>query len=193
MAKIKFLIVFTLLISVCCPAFASSVWVEGFTEEETAVISPALTTYAGDDTAEPVAYSLTSTVYDDGFISSTYLDMAKGLISRVPFGKDYVFARTGQYQYIFAIGDFESGFSDSQADIYQLDLANNWNDSYYSYMNYVDSFTLSTNGGMVYSNLAPYPDLKGSDFSYEILFGISFAFCLLGIWSIIRHIPTFIR
>lgn len=194
MEKIKIIVLTLCFLLIAFPAFGASVWVEPVeVEQPVMILTPEVATLSGEESSGgAVAYALTSTVYDDGMISNTYLEWARGLLPYVPFGKDYVFARTGQYQYIFAVGDFSEGFSDSQAEIYQLDLSSGYNDTY-SYMNYVDSFRLSVNGGLVYSNVAPYPTLKGGDFSYEILFGISFAFALFGIWSIIRHVPIFGR
>ena len=104
--------------------------------------------------------------YNDGFPSSQYLDFAERLLPRVKPGQSYVFARTGQYQYIMAIGEFDSSFSGS-ADVYVLNLAN-YNTKYSFYMVSDDSFKLNVAGGMVYSNYAPYPNL-GYDWSIYVL------------------------
>lgn len=192
MEKVRFIIVLAVLMCFgCSAAYAASVWTETVPIDQTATISPSYAPLEGETVAVP--YDLTVTVYDDGFISNTYLDFARGLLHYVPLGKDYVFARTGQYQYVFAIGDFSSGFSDSQTEIFQLDLANNWNDNSYTYMNYVDDFYLSVGSGLVYSNIAPYPELRGGDYSYEIFFAIAFTIAMFGVWTVIRHVPFFGR
>lgn len=142
-------------------------------------------------TSSDITVYSSSVVYDEGTISSTYLDIAKGFLKYVPFGEDYVFARTGQYEYIFAVGDFENGFNGT-AEIWRLTVGG-YNSSY-SFYNYIDSsFSLSVGDGLVYSSVSPYPSLEGVDYSYALLFVSAFALCLFGVWTIIRHVPSFLR
>ena len=163
-----------------------------------AVDEDTVTVYADQANADGETVTASSTditfysseaVYDDGMISSTYLDMARGLVKYVPFGQDYVFARIGQYEYIFAVGDFAEGFSGS-AEVWSLITANYNNN--YSFSHYTDgSFSLSVGNGLVYSSVAPYPSLEGVDYSYALFFVSAFALCLFAVWSIIRNIPRF--
>lgn len=132
-----------------------------------------------------------SVVYDEGTISTTYLELARGLVKYVPFGQDYVFARTGQYEYLFAVGDFEEGFSGS-AEIWKITTGNY--SSNYSFNHYTDSsFSLSVGNGLIYSSVSPYPSLEGVNFSYALVFVSAFALCMFGVWSIIRFVPSFLR
>lgn len=206
MAKVKrFLfgfgiVIYSFILMLPSMAYAESVYTES-TIDVIAVDEETVTLYA--DETEPVdgesvqassqdiAVYSSSVVYDEGTISSTYVDIARGLVKYVPFSKDYVFARTGQYEYIFAIGDFESGFSGS-AEVWKI-TTGTYN-SNYSFSHYTDSsFFLSTGSGLVYSSVSPYPSLEGVNFSYALLFVSAFALCMFGIWSIIRFVPNFTR
>jgi hypothetical protein len=140
-------------------------------------------------TDSAISFSQNSTraiypVYDDGFISSTYLDWAKGMLERVPVNADYVFARTGQYEYIFACGQLSDTFNSegNLIEVYSLNIGRSG--SAYTYTHFTDSsFSLQVGGGLVYSSIAPYPTLTGSDFSYQFNFLIPFVLCVgFGIW-----------
>ncbi len=203
MAKVKrFLfglgiVIYSLILMLPSMAFAEEVYTES-TIEVIAVDEETVTLYAdqADADGESVQSSditvySSSVVYDQGTISSTYVDIAKGLVKYVPFGQDYVFARTGQYEYIFAVGDFETGFSGT-AEVWKI-IVGGYNTNY-SFTHYTDSaFSLSVGNGMIYSSVAPYPSLEGVDFSYALVFVSAFALCMFGIWTIIRFIPQFLR
>lgn len=198
----KYLFVFGLFFYLCIlssPAQAETVYTES-TLDVIAVDEQTVTLYA--DEADASGESVTaasnnitvyssSIVYDEGTISTTYLEIARGLVKYVSFGQDYVFARTGQYEYLFAVGDFEEGFSGS-AEVWKIIVGNY--SSNYSFIHYTDSsFSLSVGDGVIYSSVSPYPSLEGNDYSYAILFVSSFVLCLFGVWSIIRFVPQFLR
>lgn len=198
MRKIILLVCISLFV-LAQSAYAEEVYTES-TLEVIAVDEQTVTLYADQAEAadgESVTASSDITVYssavvyDQGTISSTYLEIAKGLIKYVPFNQDYVFARTGQYEYIFAVGDFKQGFSGS-AEIWKI-VVGGYNTNY-SFIHYTDSsFSLSVGNGMIYSSIAPYPSLEGVDFSYALMFISAFALCMFGIWTIIRFVPQFLR
>jgi len=135
-------------------------------------------------------------VYDDGMIQDSYLNLAKGLLHHVPLEHDYVFARVGQYEYIFATGDFSAGFSGSGEPVLVYELSTR-SGSYnqYSYAFYEDSsFSLTVGQGLVYSNLAPYPTLTGTDRSTDILYVIALVIaCVFGLWFASLAFYTFSR
>ena len=138
---------------------------------------------ASDDGA--AAYTVNYTVYDDGMIADQYANYARGLLQYVKPNEDYVFARTGQYEYIFAHGDWDGDFS-GEATIYEITIAN-YNTAY-SYDTFTDSnFNLSVGSGLVYSSIAPYPSLTGSDFTYGINLFLAFALCLIFCCWMIKH------
>lgn len=137
------------------------------------------------DETQTIAVNSLYTVYDSGLPSSQYLDWAQGLIKRVPIGQDYVFFRSGQYQYIFAFGDYSNGFS-APSTVYVLQLSNNYNGSYSFYSLSDDSFSLSSGQGVVYSSLSDYPSLT-TDYTREILFTL----LLFGCCYTVFYIMTF--
>lgn len=179
------LLVFLICIS-ASPALAASytVFDEPIEIEQQYLIAPAggIAT-ASDDGA--TAYTVNYTVYDDGMIADQYANYARGLLQYVKPNEDYVFARTGQYQYIFAHGDWDGGFS-GEATIYEFTVSN-YNTAY-SYDSFTDSnFRLSVGDGLVYSSLAPYPSLTGSDFTYGINLFLAFSLCLIFCIWIMKH------
>lgn len=201
MAQVRNIILVCLcMLCLSVPAFAEEVYTEN-TIDVIAVDEQTVTLYAvqadpadGESvtgsSGDITVYS-SSVVYDQGTISTTYVEIARGLVKYVPFGKDYVFARTGQYEYIFAVGDFEQGFSGS-AEIWKI-YVGGYNTNY-SFTHYSDSsFSLSVGNGMIYSSVAPYPSLEGVNFSYALVFISAFSLCMFGVWSIIRFVPRFIR
>lgn len=202
MAKVrKIILVCLCMLCLSVPAFAEEVYTES-TIDVIAVDEHTVTLYAdqaesadGESVTNPSDRDITvyssSVVYDQGTISTTYVEIARGLVKYVPFGKDYVFARTGQYEYIFAVGDFEQGFSGS-AEIWKI-VVGGYNTNY-SFTHSTDSsFSLSVGNGMIYSSVAPYPSLEGVNFSYALVFISAFVLCMFGVWSIIRFVPRFIR
>lgn len=130
----------------------------------------------------PAVSNTIYTVYDSGLPSSQYLDWASGLVKNVPFNQDYVFFRSGQYQYIFATGDYSSGFS-APSTVYVLHLAENYNGSYEFYSMSDSAFSLHVGQGLIYSSVTDYPSLLGADYSRSILFAfILFCWSLLALW-----------
>ncbi len=167
--------------------------------------APADSESTASDATTPTAYDYinyaaqlraANDVYDDGMISDTYLNLAKGLLSYVPLEHDYVFARVGQYEYIFATGDFSAGFSGSgePVRVYELSTRTGSNNRY-SYVYYDDSsFSLTIGQGLVYSNLAPYPTLTGADRFTDIVYLIALVIaCGFGLWFASLSFSTFSR
>lgn len=187
MAK-KLIILVALFWFVASPAWAAD-WVcfEGYQLEEPAPL------FAADEVSEEGAASTSSMIYydimplanyqdyEDGMPAATYIDWAAGYLNKVGINENYVFARTGQYQYIMAVGDFDSSFSGS-ARVYVLELARSGIDYSYSVIE-DDSFRLYPGTSLVYSSLDGYPSLSGYDRSADILFVSSIVImALLGLW-----------
>lgn len=187
MEKVNKILALVFLICIFpCSALAStySVYTESTELNQEMLLAPAdgIATASDDGAA---AYTVNYTVYDDGMISDTYANYARGLLQYVKATEDYVFARTGQYEYIFAHGDWDGDFS-GEATIYQINVSN-YNTNY-SYDTFTDSnFSLSVGSGLVYSSIAPYPSLTGSDFTYGINLFLAFALCLMFVMFIIKH------
>lgn len=119
--------------------------------------------------------------YEDGFPADQYVLWASRYLNKVGLMEHYVFARTGQYQYIMAIGDIDSAFTGS-ATVYVLNLARSGYD--YSYLVYEDSsFFLTRGQALVYSSYDGFPSLPGYDRSVDLLFFSSLVImCGLGVW-----------
>lgn len=100
----------------------------------------------------------------DGNPSSTYLAYFSDMLSKFPISSDYVAFRSGQNEYILAVGNFDfSGgvFSaDSDTDICIISSTGNYN-GYYRMDFEVDSnFVLSVGNHIIYSNLGNFPTLE---------------------------------
>lgn len=119
--------------------------------------------------------------YEDGFPSDQYVLWASRFLNKVGLMEHYVFARTGQYQYIMAIGDIDNTFTGS-ATVYVLNLARSGYD--YSYLVYEDSsFSLTRGQALVYSSYDGFPSLPGYDSSVDLFFLSSvLIMCGLGVW-----------
>ena len=187
MAK-KLMILLALFWFVASPAWAAD-WVcyEGYQIEQPAPL------FAADEFSEEGAATSSSMIYydimpmadyqefEDGMPSATYMDWAAGFLNKVHFDENYVFARTGQYQYIMAIGDFGSSFSGS-ARVHILELARSGIDYSYSMIE-DDFFSLSVGSSLVYPSIDGYPSLPGYDRTADILFVSSIVImALLGLW-----------
>lgn len=119
--------------------------------------------------------------YEDGYPAEQYVEWASRYLNKIGLMENYVFARTGQYQYIMAIGDIDSTFTGS-ATVYVLNLARSGYD--YSYLVYEDSsFSLTRGQALVYSSYDGFPSLPGYDRSVDLLFLSSLVImCGLGVW-----------
>lgn len=186
MAK-KLIVLVALFWFVASPAWAMD-WVcfEGYQIEEPAPL------FAADEVSEEGAATSSMIYYDimpladyqdyeDGMPSATYIDWAAGYLNKVGINENYVFARTGQYQYIMAIGDFDESFSGS-ARVYILELARSGYDYSYSMIE-DDSFRLYPGSSLVYSSFDGYPSLPGYDRTADILLVSSIVImALFGLW-----------
>jgi len=113
--------------------------------------------------------------YEDGMPADQYISWASRYLNKVLPGQKYVFARTGQYQYIMAVGDFDDSFVGS-ATVYILNLARSGYD--YSYVVLEDSnFSLNVGSNLVYSSVDGWPSLPGYDRSSDLLLLSAIVIC----------------
>ena len=141
--------------------------------------------------ALPLAASA-ATVYE-GTISTTYITIFRDIASKLPFTSDYVFFRSGQYEYILVAGDLEysgSMFSGSDLTQYILTTNGNYNNNYEFGTVSLNTFNLAPGSALVYSNLGSFPDLY--DRSDYTLVGIFFAIALCFCCYLIRPIFDFV-
>ena len=110
--------------------------------------------------ALPLAASAAS-VYD-GNISTTYITIFRDVAAKFPIGTDYVFFRSGQYEYLLVAGDLTwtgSMFTGSDLTQYILKTNSNYNSTYEFGTVVLDDFSLAIGSALVYSNLGDFPDL----------------------------------
>lgn len=125
-------------------------------------------------------------IYTDGNISSTYTTIFQDL-NLSPFD-DYVYFRSGQYEYTLIVGDIElngSRFSSSEiVTNYTINTQSGtgYGNNIYKYtVTEENGFDLNASNYLVYSNLGSYPQLTERGESYELL--TAFLLCLaLGLY-----------
>ena len=190
MAKKLILLCLVLFLLGCSPAYATE-WVcyEGYQiEEEEQNVAPASALPDGSDegatTDSFLIYDFIQPytnypTYEDGYPAEQYVEWAARYLNKIHPGQKYVFARTGQYQYIMAVGDFSDSFVGS-ATVYVLNLARSGYD--YSYVIVDDSnFSLNVGSSLVYSSVDGWPSLPGYDRSVDLLLLSALVIvCLLG-------------
>lgn len=140
--------------------------------------------------ALPLAASAAS-IYD-GNISTTYVTFFRDMASKLPMGTDYVFFRSGQYEYCMVAGDLTwdgSMFTGSDLTQYLLVYNSSYNSTYQFGTTALDTFSLATGGALVYSNLGNFPDLY--ERSDNIMGTLLFMMAVLTVMMIIRPIFSF--
>lgn len=119
---------------------------------------------------EPVRAPAASSTPYASVSSNTYSDLAASMLWKVGFGDDYVFWRSGQYQYVFAYGDLElsnSRFRGSGCKLVSFTLSSSYSGTYTMDVS-TGSVDLSVGNYIVFSNLGPYP-LLSSEFVGQYL------------------------
>lgn len=103
------------------------------------------------------------TVYDEGNISSTYTTIFRDLMPQKGISDDYLFFRSGQYEYVMLIGDLEyrdDVFLGDAATEYKIVTNNGYNADYTYTVQEVTDVSLVPGTSLVYSNLGQYPELQ---------------------------------
>lgn len=141
--------------------------------------------------ADPEPSRASYSVYQSLSPNSQYLDWAESYLPRVGFGEDYVFFRSGQYQYCFARGDLSLssgtiGGDDIQCTFLNLSSAG-VSDSSLTYSS--GSFSLVPGNKVIYSNLGDFPTLSPEYFYLECLIFCAVVACVM---SILRSIWSFL-
>lgn len=113
------------------------------------------------------------TVYTDGNMSSTYTEIFRDVVKSFPL-QDHLCFRSGQYEYVLLIGDFEyvdGVFTADEAKEYKITTNSGYASSYQYSVGGVGSVNLEPGTTLVYSNLGEYPSLadSGVGFWYALL------------------------
>ncbi len=129
----------------------------------------------------------------EGTISSTYYS----IVEEIPISplSDYVFFRSGQSSYVLLVGDIEYSsnkftlVSDGKVFTINQVSGSGYSSSHYQYsVSDVSSYTVNTNGILVYSNLGGYPDLhKEQTFDFITMFLL----LIIGLCAFIRPVFAF--
>lgn len=104
-------------------------------------------------------------VYKEGNISTTYVTYFEDILGKVSPLDDYVFFRSGQYDYTMVVGDLL--FSGSQfvavgeCVVYTIfqGSGSGYSNTYQFNTTVSNAFTLNADNALVYSNLGEFPDL----------------------------------
>lgn len=120
----------------------------------------------------------------DGTISSTYLDIFKQF--DISPNDDYVFFRSGQYEYTMLVGDIDysnnnftlNGNGKLYTLVYNTGTGYGSNSYYTRTVSDVSTYTVTTGGKLVYSNLGDFPILseRGDIYAYTSAFLLSVIF-----------------
>lgn len=103
------------------------------------------------------------TVYQEGNISSTYTTIFRDLMPQRKIQEDYVFFRSGQYEYVMLVGELEYQdglFFGDTAREYKIITNNGYNNGYEYTVQEVTDVALAPGTSLIYSNLGHYPELQ---------------------------------
>lgn len=133
-------------------------------------------------------------VYNEGNISSTYTTIFEGVVSGISPKDNYVYYRSGQYEYTLAVGPdmyLVDGtiYSTEKTKLYIITTSSGYNANYTYNINEVYDFQLSLGDNLVYTNLGDYPLLEERGAIYEYL--QTFILCVIGICAFVRSIFAF--
>lgn len=99
-------------------------------------------------------------------VGTSNVSLFSGLTGKVSPVDDYVYARTGDYQYVFAWGDLDLSGSlfSGPCDYVVYERVNSSYNSQYTYtVFHDDNFQLNAGNYIVYSSLGKYPLIGGND------------------------------
>lgn len=100
----------------------------------------------------------------DGTPSNTYITYYRDMLAKYPASADYVVFRSGQYDYIMAVGDLdESGNAiraTGEVQICAITTSSGYNSNYSINYRTESGFVLDVGNEIIYSNLGHYPGLE---------------------------------
>lgn len=119
----------------------------------------------------------------DGNPSNTYITYFRDIVSGIGFNDHYVALRSGQYEYILAVGDIVYGneifTADDTVGLYTISLDSGYNASTtYTYRE-IDSLYVSTGNQIIYSDLGHFPQLIERGAKYETFTAVLLCTALL--------------
>lgn len=135
-----------------------------------------------------------ATVYQ-GTISSTYLNYFKDMCVNIKFDDDYVLYRSSENEYTMVVGDLNyenKVFSGSNCVSYTIkNNSSGYTSTHHSFIKSTsNSFSLSVDDYLVYSNLGGYPDIITEEGYYAKVTLI--VVCVIGLCMFIGRIFAFV-
>ena len=132
-----------------------------------------------------VTQAATYNVYENSTISSTYITYFKDILSGQSILSDYVAFRSGQYEYTLAVGDLEYNGNGSYSGDVKTFVFDTQTSGYNSNLRFTvsqdNSFNLSSNDCVLYSNIGDYPHLIERGANIETIQTILICIILLSI------------
>lgn len=123
------------------------------------------------------------TVYNEGTISTSYIEYAKGIVNGLPPSQSYVFFRSGQYTYELICSDSlkveNKNFQADDFTRYTWNTGSGYNSTPTFTVQIGSRFTLNSGNTMVYSNLSGFPCLEERGSIYAEITAILVAVILL--------------
>lgn len=138
------------------------------------------------------AFAYTS--YDQGTMSTTYVQYFRDIVDGLPSNYSYVATRSGQYEYILHASDnLKYGNDQYLSDngiTYTITVGSGYNSTYDYDVSHEQNFVLYTNGQMVYSSIGDYPSLdeRGSVYEYSLLVAVIVCCICLLIRPIFKYV-----
>lgn len=121
----------------------------------------------------------------EGTPSNTYITYFRDIVSGIGFNDHYVALRSGQYEYILAVGDIQYGneifTSADTVGLYTISLNSGYNSTTSFTYREIDSLYISTNNQIIYSDLGHYPQLVERGAKYEMFTAVLLCTALLGV------------
>ena len=112
--------------------------------------------------AQPITASAATYTLYDGELGSSYVSIFRDLVGKISPMEDYVFFRSGEYDYTLIAGELEciAGIFEAPAcTVYRIFVSPDGSGGYQFFQSEEIDFILETGIGLVYSNLGHYPDL----------------------------------
>lgn len=139
-------------------------------------------------------------IYPDGGIGTTYTTYFQDILDKYPVCPDYVYFRSGQYQYALVVSDelsySEGMFTADTYDYYLITTSSGYGTGYLTlYKNPGTSLSLDVGDNLVYSSLGHFPSLieRGSFYDYAItlVLVVGGACCLLrGVFAFVLRLRS---
>lgn len=109
-----------------------------------------------------------------GNISTTQLTYFKDIANNLMPNDEYVFFRSGQYDYTMIVGDldYSNGVFSLVSDVgkdYTITQSDNYNSTYEYVVSDINEFNLVYTNELIYSNLGEFPELIERGTQYETL------------------------